>query len=89
MIHTTAYYPTLHKAMSTSPEPGVGEVEIGERYDVDCSTENPVRHGVRVADEGTARYGDEPTAVLFYCTWDRDDRTWEGAEHCECEIPRV
>ena len=48
MIHTTAYYPTLHKAMATSPEPGVGEVEIGVRYDVDCSTENPVSYGVRI-----------------------------------------
>ena len=26
----------------------VQEVEIGVRYDVDCSTENPVSHGVRV-----------------------------------------
>jgi len=26
----------------------IKEVEIGVRYDVDCSTENPVSHGVRV-----------------------------------------
>jgi hypothetical protein len=26
----------------------IKEVEVGVRYDVDCSTENPVSHGVRV-----------------------------------------
>ena len=89
MTYTTAVLPPFHRAMSANPEPIAGEVEVGVRYDVDCSTENPVSHGVRVADEGTARYGAEAAAVLFYSAWDGDDRTREGAEHCECEISGV
>ena len=46
MRYITTIRPTLHRAMSTSPGPGVGEVEIGVRYDVDCSTEHPVSRGV-------------------------------------------
>ena len=48
MRYITTIHPTLRRAMSTSPGPGVGEVEIGVRYDVDCSTENPVSYGVRI-----------------------------------------
>ena len=48
MRYITTIHPTLRRAMSTSLGPGVGEVEIGVRYDVDCSTENPVSYGVRI-----------------------------------------
>ena len=44
----------------------VKEVEIGVRYDVDCSTEHPVRHGVRVLVK--VLYDMELNRPLFYFT---------------------
>ena len=44
----------------------VKEVEIGVRYDVDCSTEHPVSHGVRVLVK--VLYDMELNRPLFYFT---------------------
>jgi len=44
----------------------VQEVEIGVRYDVDCSTEHPVSHGVRVLVN--VLYDMELNRPLFYFT---------------------
>ncbi|TFG42269.1 MAG: hypothetical protein E4H43_03390 [Bacteroidia bacterium] len=46
MTHITAVHQTHHKAISANPGPCAGEV--GVRYDVDCSTEHPVKHGLGV-----------------------------------------
>ena len=44
----------------------VQEVEIGVRYDVDCSTEHPVSHGVRVLVK--VLYDTELRRPLYYFT---------------------
>ncbi|MBC2697336.1 MAG: glycosyltransferase family 2 protein, partial [ANME-2 cluster archaeon] len=44
----------------------VKEVEVGVRYDVDCSTENPVSHGVRVLVR--VLYDMELNRPLYYFT---------------------
>jgi hypothetical protein len=44
----------------------VKEMEIGVRYDVDCSTENPVSHGLRVLVK--VLYDMELNRPLYYFT---------------------
>jgi hypothetical protein len=48
MTYMTTIHPTLHSAISANLGPDAGEVEIGVRYDVECSTEHPVSNGIRV-----------------------------------------
>ena len=54
----------------------VKEVEIGVRYDVDCSTEHPVSHGVRVLMN--VLYDIELNRPLFYFTV--PGMGWQGKE---------
>jgi hypothetical protein len=66
MTYITTIHPTLCSAMPPNQGPAAGEMETGVRYDVDCSSEHPVSHGVRVLMN--VLYDMELNRPLFYFT---------------------
>ena len=60
----------------------VKQVEIGVRYEVDCSAENPVSQGVGMRRLGDPDYRREEISAIYRVTWVHHE-SCESCESCE------